>query len=68
MGRPTKTFTLIEEALIRRAWDRTRTVEGFRMAHQVMTGRASPISWDTARRWLDQLGIREDPTKEDDDG
>jgi hypothetical protein len=63
MPRPKRQFTMIEEAVIRQCWERTGTVEGFRWTHQMMMGRVHAISWDTARRWLDQLGIRDDPTK-----
>jgi len=56
-------FTNDEREDILEAWNFAGTVEGTRHALARLQEKDKPVSWDTMRRWLDRLGIREDPTK-----
>ena len=63
MPRPRRTLTYKESLDIMEAWSKSGTVEGCRKEYAKITEQDKPPAWDTMRRWLSQLGIREDPTK-----
>ena len=62
MPRPKKVFTEEEKQGIVEAWSLTHSVSGACREYQRIMEIESPPTWDTMRRWLDVLGLREDPT------